>query len=153
MDIKLDSFNRAKEIAEKVVDENGCYLIDFKTFKKGKRTFIKVIAETESGISIDQITAITKQLKNVEEFNEFYPSGYNMEVTSPGLDYHLKNERDFRRNIGRRINLRHSMNNIPSPIEGKLIDVGTDSIKMEIDSNVIKIELSDMMYAKVILEW
>jgi len=149
----MDRHQRAEEIAQRIVESCGCYLLRFTTHRHGKRIFIKVVAEYESGINIDRITTITKQLKNDEEFDALFDSDYHLEVTSSGLDYRLKTARDFRRKLGKEIKIFHHSDELSSPITGILREVEQEQIRLETKTEQRVIPLAAIDYGKIVLKW
>ncbi len=145
--------DRAKEIVENIVKEFGCYLLDFSLNQYGSRTFIKVVAESDAEITIQQITEITKNIKRNEKFDNLFPSGFQLEVTSAGVNFCLKDGRDFVRNKGRKLKIFYNNPDIESPVVGKLLDVTKSSLSISVSGDLRKIDLDDIKYGKVILEW
>lgn len=144
---------KAEKIVKKIAEEVDCYVLDFCVNSRGRRTFIKVIAESDKGITIQQTDDISKRIRSNEEFNELFPD-YQLEVTSPGLGYHLKAKRDFLRNKGRTLELFFQDGNIKSSIAGELVEVSKDGISiLTSDGNIKKLKFKEIAYGKVKLKW
>jgi ribosome maturation factor RimP len=143
----------AEKIVKKIAEELNCYVVDFRLNLRGRRTFIKVTAESNNGITVQQTGDISKRIRSNEKFNELFQD-YQLEVTSPGLGYHLKTERDFLRNKGRTLELFFRDSDIKSPITGELIEINKDSISiLTSDNNIEKLKLSKIDYGKIKLKW
>ncbi|RKY53918.1 MAG: hypothetical protein DRP89_05570 [Candidatus Neomarinimicrobiota bacterium] len=145
--------DKAKETVENIVKEFGCYLLDFSINRYGSRTFIKVVAESDTEITIQQIAEITKSIKRDEKFDNLFPSGFQLEVTSAGVNFHLKDRRDFVRNIGRKLKIFYNRPDIKSPIVGQLLEVTGSSLSISVSGDLREIDLDDIKYGKVVLEW
>ncbi len=71
---------------------------------------------------------------------------YVLEVTTPGLDQPLKLERQYRKNIGRRMRIKIA----DKFVEGKLVGVGEDGISIEqgdgkkIEKSVVELKFSQI---------
>ncbi|HMO62494.1 MAG TPA: ribosome assembly cofactor RimP [Ferruginibacter sp.] len=65
---------------------------------------IKVYLDADSGLSIEKCIKINRALyKNIEE-EGWYPDGnFSLEVSSPGVDEPLKSLRQYKKNIGRKV--------------------------------------------------
>src|ERR1700712_2653087 len=81
---------------------------------------IKVFLDADSGLSIDKCVKINRAMYRAIEENGWYPDGnFSLEVSSPGLEEPLKMLRQYKKNIGRNVEVilqddtRH---------EGKLLD-------------------------------
>lgn len=145
--------DRAKEIVENIVKDFDCYLLDFSLNLYGSRTFIKVVAESDMEITIQQITEITKKIKRNEKFNDLFPSSFQLEVTSAGVNFHLKDKRDFERNKDRKLKIFYNRPDIESPVVGRLLKVTESSLSITVSGDLRKIDLDDIKYGKVVLEW
>jgi len=145
--------DKAIGIVENIVKEFGCYLLDFSLNRYGSRTFIKVVAESDTEITIQQIAEITKNIKRDEKFDNLFPSGFQLEVTSAGVNFHLKDRRDFVRNKGRKLKIFFNRPDIESPIVWQLLEVAESSLSISVSGELRKIDLDDIKYGKVILEW
>ncbi|MFI5154712.1 MAG: ribosome assembly cofactor RimP [Chitinophagales bacterium] len=90
---------------------------------------IKIFLDGDQGITIEKCVQFNRALyKKIEEAN-FFPSGdFSLEVSSPGLDEPLKIYRQYRKNIGRPIEV---MLTDGTRKEGKLLEVTEDGIIVE----------------------
>jgi ribosome maturation factor RimP len=90
---------------------------------------VKVYLDGDNGITIEQCININRALyKQVEGSGLFPNDDFSLEVSSPGLDEPLKLPRQFRKNIGRLVEV---MLQDGTKIEGKLTEVNEDSISVE----------------------
>jgi len=142
-----------KKVITEIVEAAGAFLIDFNLSFFGKRTFMRVVVETLSGISLDEITAITRKINTNTQLDQLIEPRYQLEVTSPGIDYPLKEYRDFPRNVGRRLKVLHQNPEMESPLEGQLVEVSEDKLRLELHGVTQEIQFSDLKYAKVVLKW
>lgn len=90
---------------------------------------VKVFLDADNGISIERLIQYNRRLyRNLEE-EGFFPGGdFSLEVSSPGLDEPLKLHRQYRKNIGRYVEVQQQ-DGIKK--EGKLTEVGADAITVE----------------------
>ena len=89
---------------------------------------IKVFLDADNGITIDKCIRINRALyKRIEE--ELLPDGnFSLEVSSPGVDEPLKLNRQYKKNIGRTLEV---VMNDNSRKEGKLIAAGEEHIEVQ----------------------
>lgn len=94
--------DKVKPIIETIVTEMGCTLVDVEYLKEGKNWFLRVYADKEGGIDLDDCAAISEQLS--EAFDQIhpdpFPDAYFLEVSSPGAERPLKTEADILASIG-----------------------------------------------------
>ncbi len=90
---------------------------------------IKVFIDGDQGVTIDQLAGINRSLNRLILGSGIFPGNdFSLEISSPGLDEPLKLLRQYRRNLGRRIEvvLRDG-----SREEGTLIGVEEPGILIE----------------------
>lgn len=86
----------------------------------------KIYLDADSGLGIEKCIKINRALYKAMEEKGMYPDGdFSLEVSSPGLDEPLKLLRQYKKNIGRYVEV--VMNN-ESRKEGKLIAVTEENI-------------------------
>jgi ribosome maturation factor RimP len=90
---------------------------------------IKVFLDGDNGITIEKCVQVNRFLyKKLEESGLFPEGDFSLEVSSPGLDEPLKLIRQYKKNIGRRVEV--SLND-GTHKEGKLTEVAEDGIVLE----------------------
>ena len=90
---------------------------------------IKVFLDADDGITIEKCTSVNKALYKYIEESELFPGGnFSLEVSSPGVDEPLKLFRQYKKNIGRRIEV---VMNDGTKAEGKLLKINDDEIIIE----------------------
>ena len=67
--------------------------------------YVRIILDGDNNISLKDTTKMTKLLKKSADFINLFPKGYRLEVTSPGVDSPLIFPFQFKKNIGRKINI------------------------------------------------
>ena len=90
---------------------------------------IKVFLDADNGITIDKCIKINRALYNhIEESDIFPNSDFSLEVSSPGVEEPLKLHRQYKKNIGRTVEVTMIDGN---KTEGKLTGVNEDQITVE----------------------
>lgn len=90
---------------------------------------VKVFLDGDQGISIEKCVKFNRALyKQLEEMALFPGGDFSLEVSSPGLDEPLKSLRQYRKNVGRQVEL---VLQDGGKVEGKLIEVSEDGIIVE----------------------
>jgi ribosome maturation factor RimP len=102
------------------------FLVDVKSAPGNK---ITVLLDGDKGITIDNCTVINKALyKFIEETGLFGDSNFSLEVSSFGVDRPLQLLRQYKKNIGRTVEV---VMNDGTKAEGKLIEVNEENITIE----------------------
>lgn len=90
---------------------------------------VKVFLDGDQGITIEKCIAINRALYRKMEEAALFPNGdFSLEVSSPGLDEPLKLFRQYKKNIGRPVEV---LLKDGIKIAGKMIDVQEGSIVVE----------------------
>ncbi len=102
------------------------FLADVKIAPGNKVT---VLLDGDHGVTIENCTVINKGLyKFIEETEIFGENNFSLEVSSFGVDRPLQLLRQYKKNIGRTIEVVFIDG---TKVEGALIDVSDDEIKIE----------------------
>lgn len=138
----MDVLKEISQIVEKFLSEDQ-FLVD--ALIKGSESKPKVIIhiESDSNLTIDACAKISRKVADEIEENDLIDSRYVLEVSSPGIDKPLLNTRQYKKNIGRTVNLRTNDGN---ESEGELKEVEEKFIilKKSIKKKGRKIETEDM---------
>src|SRR5579875_89538 len=93
---------------------------------------IKVFIDADEGIILSDLIDYNRNLYKQLEESGLFPNGdFSLEVSSPGLDEPLKLFRQYKKNIGRYIEV---LLNDSTKKEGKLLDATEDGIVIETES-------------------
>ena len=90
---------------------------------------VKVFLDADNGISIDRLVQFNHRFyKELEEGQVFPNNDFSLEISSPGLDEPLKLNRQYKKNIGRYVEV---VQNDGVKTEGKLISAEEDQVIVE----------------------
>lgn len=88
-----------------------------------------VSLDGDNGVTIENCTRVNKALyKFIEETGLFGDNDFSLEVSSPGVDTPLKLLRQYKKNIGRKVEVALTDGAI---IEGQLTDANEETITIE----------------------
>ena len=100
--------NRVEEAVEKIAEEilaNTDYELVDVEYVKERDWFLRVYIDKEGGIGRDDCQEVSGLLdEKLEELN-IINDRYILEVASPGLDRALKKEKDFKREMGKLVDI------------------------------------------------
>jgi ribosome maturation factor RimP len=93
---------------------------------------VKVFLDGDAGITIEKCVQINRKLYKKLEEAAFYPEGdFSLEVSSAGLDEPLKSLRQYKKNIGRLVEVQFQDGTLK---EGQLTDVSEEGIVLEVST-------------------
>ena len=129
------------------IEAAGCYLEEVTLTPAGKRKIMTVIVDGDTNLSLDQVTAVSKEVSAiVEVLPALGDTPFTLEVTSPGVDRPLTKPRHWRKNHGRLINATLTSE---KTVKGRIGDA--TEIEVEIDS--VKIAFAEIQKALVEIEF
>ena len=129
------------------IEAAGCYLEEVTLTPAGKRKIMTVIVDGDTNLTLDQVTAVSKEVSAiVEVLPALGDTPFTLEVTSPGVDRPLTKPRHWRKNHGRLINATLVTD---KSVKGRIGD--STEIDVEIDS--VKIAFSEIKKALVEVEF
>ena len=98
---------------------------------KGSRggQLLEVLVDGDEGVDIGTCSRLSRDLSEWLDGADLIKGHYTLEVGSPGIDYPLSSERQYKRNIGRELKI---ILNDDSVIKGKLVKVEHDRIELEV---------------------
>ncbi|HET6391288.1 MAG TPA: ribosome maturation factor RimP [Blastococcus sp.] len=88
---------------EPVVVAAGYDLEELAVTPAGRRSVVRVVVDRDQGVTLDDIAEVSRAVSEVLDQNDdgMGRTPYVLEVTSPGVDRPLTQERHWRRNVGR----------------------------------------------------
>ena len=109
-----------------LAEEPSYFMVELKT---GPSNNIKLFLDGDGGITIDKCVKVNRALyKKIEEAGLFRDGDFSLEVSSPGLEEPLKLTRQYRKNIGRLVEIQ-LLDGLK--LEGRLTEVSEDGIIVE----------------------
>lgn len=123
---------------------------DIEVRRIGTRQIVRIILDKDGGISMDEIAAATRQISDELDLLEELAAAFTLEVTSPGIDRPLTEERHWRRNIGRLVKVQ-----IPDSgaIEGRILEVTELNVLLQVKQYKRSLPLADIERAVVQVEF
>jgi len=116
-----------KNIITRKLADPSQFLVDVivKGHKGPKKVLI--IIDSDKGVTIDDCANLSREISKAFDDLQLFDDSYMLEVSTPGLDQPLRLARQYYKNIGRRIKVvTHQQ-----AVEGKLVEVGEEKIKLE----------------------
>ena len=91
-------------IAKVAAEQNGCELYDVEFTGPNTGRVLRVYIDSAQGVSIQNCEQVSRSLNLHLDAEDIIDGGnYNLEVSSPGLDRHLKRKNHFESVIGKQI--------------------------------------------------
>jgi ribosome maturation factor RimP len=122
--------------------------------KEGANFYLRVYADKEGGINIDDCVAISRALEEKLDEDDFISDAYILEVSSPGLGRPLKKEKDFKRSIGKEIDIKlYKAIDKQKEFTGVLTSYTPDEIVLNIDGEAHTFDRKDLALIRLALNF
>lgn len=137
-------------LLEPTIEAMGYELIEVELRLSPKRSLLRLYIDSSDGIDLSDCERVSHQASGLLDLEDPLPGAYTLEVSSPGLDRPLVKVGHFRRFIGKRVKVRTAL-----PIEGRrnftgyLVEVGDDSIEVDVDDRRWRLTLTDIERARL----
>ena len=133
---KADIEKKTEELVLPIIQAEGCELWDVEYVKEGSDMYLRIYADKEGGIMIDDCVTISRALEAKLDEEDFIEDAYIVEVSSPGLTRKLKKDRDFEKSIGKLVIAKlYKAENGSKEFLGRLRAYTDSTITIETDSS------------------
>ena len=132
---------RTEEYLEKLQKEIDFELVDVEFVKEASQYYLRVYCDMdkEGGISIDDCVEISRNISAWLDKEDFIPEEYILEVSSPGLGRILKKDKDFKRELGKEVELKtFKAINKQKEFSGILENFDADTLTIKIAGEDVK---------------
>ena len=130
---------KTEEILLPIVEEYGFELVDVEYVEEGGTWYLRTYIDKEGGISIDDCEKVSRRLSDILDEKDYIDDTYIMEVSSPGLGRPLKKEKDFKRSLGKEVDIRtYRMIDKQKEFTGILKDYDKDTVTIELENETLK---------------
>lgn len=165
---KQNWFEEVEKRASQIAEREGCFLYDIEMVGLGANRTLRVYIDKEDLVGIEDCSNVSKGLNEVLDADDVIPGGpYHLEVSTPGVDRHLKTAWHFEKVIGKKvwIKLKSALEQLgvtdkkwktAKTIEQVLMAVTGDQLQFTLDfqgqPTLVNIPLSVVDKAKLVFE-
>ena len=112
-------------------------------------SFIKVVIDSANDISVDKTAMLAKEIKNNEDILSNFPYGVRLEVGTPGIGSRLEKNFQYKKNIGRKIELEYRSKD--NTIKETFLLIGNNETGINVKDGKVEyyIDYSDIISARV----
>ena len=146
--MKVKPIEEIQGALQPIADELGIEIVEVE-FKQGKEPALTVYIDVEGGVDLDTCEKFHRAIDSVlDEVDPSFGAPYTLNVSSPGLDRPLKTDRDYRKCIGQKVEVK-----LFAPIKGKkffeMTLKGHDESCVYLEDNGEEIKLEKTRIAKI----
>ena len=144
---------RVGAVALPVLEEMGLELVEVQYRREQSGWVLRLIIDKQDGISLEDCAAVSREISQLLDIEDFVDQAYNLEVSSPGLNRPLKSMADFERFTGRMAKIKTI-----EPIAGEHVFIGRikktdgETIILEIGRKEVTMPFSQVARARLEIE-
>ena len=97
---------KTEKLLEPITTENGLETVDVEYVKEGADWYLRAYIDKPEGVNINDCELVSRALEEKLDVEDFIKDAYILEVSSPGLTRPLKKEKDYKRNLGKLVEIR-----------------------------------------------
>lgn len=134
-----------------VVEGAGFDLEDLIVSQAGRRSVVRVVIDSDNGVSLDDIATVSRAVSAEMDAGDdgFGSSPYTLEVTSPGVDRPLTEQRHWRRAVGRLVEWSAD----GKKQQGRVVDVTGETVTLRMGQGHQQLALGKISPARVQVEF
>lgn len=146
---------RTEAILQPIVDAKNYELVDVEYVKEAGYWYLRAYIDKEGGIAVDDCEAVSRELGDILDKEDFIDDAYILEVSSPGLGRPLKKEKDFARSLGEEVEVRtYRPINRQKEFTGLLKEYDKESVTLEFeDGSDMKIARADIALIRLAFDF
>jgi ribosome maturation factor RimP len=145
--------DRLLEVLTPVVAATGHDLEDVTVTSAGRRSLVRVIVDADGGVDLDAVAdvsrAVSEALDDDADGGAAFAGPYVLEVSSPGVDRPLTEQRHWRRAVGRLVQVPVA----GASITGRLVATDDRGVKLEVVGAAREILWSELGRGRVQVEF
>jgi ribosome maturation factor RimP len=91
---------RVEKIAENATKDAGLELVHVEIGGTGRKPTVRIFIDKPDGVTLEDCSLVSQRVGKILDEEDFIPSAYTLEVSSPGLERGLYNLKDFQKFAG-----------------------------------------------------
>lgn len=150
--------DRIKQAVSPILWTLGLDLVDVACVGQGPRSVVRVFIDKPGGVTLEDCERAHVALGPALDVADPFPHAYTLEVSSPGLDRPFKRIQDYRRAVGKRVNIK-----LRKPLDGQwrlvgtLMEVAEQAVTVSVTDpppeRTLKLDLGSIAEAKQAVKW
>ena len=143
-----------REIAEQAIEGFGLYVVDVHVRGQQGSRAVTVYVDSEEGAGLDDIAEASRAVSEAFDLHDPIKGRYRLDVSSPGADRPLTDPRQYRRHIGRTLEVQvRGEDDAVSTVSGTLEAASETSVTLDRNGEAVELAHDRIASARVALPW
>lgn len=145
---------KAESLLEPIVAEHNFELVDVEYVKEGSNFYLRAYIDKPEGITVDDCEVVSRAFSQKLDEEDFIDEAYIMEVSSPGLGRPLKKEKDYKRSVGKELEIRtYRAINKEKEFYGILKEYNESSVMIDCEGTEMTFQKSDIALIRLAFDF
>ena len=137
-----------------LMEEHGFELVDVEYVKEGSSFYLRAYIDKPQGITVEDCEVVSRAFSEKLDEEDFIEDTYIMEVSSPGLGRPLKKEKDYKRSMGKELEIRtYRAVNREKEFYGILTAYDENSVTIECEGEEKTFQKSDIALIRLAFDF
>lgn len=142
---------RVREVAARVAADRGLELVHVEFASSGRTTVVRIFIDKPGGVTHDDCSGVSFDVGTILDVEDFIPSAYTLEVSSPGLERALYGRADYERFAGQlaKLKSREAVGGQRN-FRGRIVGVEGDAVVFDDRTNgLVRVPLAGIVKANI----
>ncbi len=132
-----------------IVENAGAKLVDVTVRGQRNRTVVEVFADTEQGITADELANISREIAGIMEAEQWFSDAYTLNVSSPGLERPIRFPWQYARHKNRDVEVERTVAGEKQTLAGTIHDVDDDQLVLKVGEGFVAIPHETIVQAHI----
>ena len=143
-----------RKMADEICKRKGFILFDLEVKGNKNNPVFSVFVDNEKGITLKECETFSRELQDEIDMSDNAPINYRLDVSSPGLDKPLKYDFQFKKNIGRDLEIIYRKDEKQNIIVGQLESFNENEIILKNNKGELSgFDRNKIIQVKIKLKW
>ena len=149
-----DFEQRTEELLIPILEKYEFELVDVEYVKEAGTWYLRAYIDKPGGIAINDCEVVSRTFSQKLDEEDFIDEAYIMEVSSPGLGRPLKKEKDYKRSMGKELEIRtYRAINKEKEFYGILKEYNESSVTIDCEGTEMTFQKSDIALIRLAFDF
>ncbi|MDR2395674.1 MAG: ribosome maturation factor RimP [Endomicrobium sp.] len=151
----MSKANEVEDLLNKNSIKDDIEIVDVQYVKENRDWVLKIFIDKDSGITMSDCEKFSYMFSEIVDKSNILQDSYILEVSSPGLNRVLKQEKSFKRFVGSKVRIQtHSSINNQKNFLGQLLNFKNGTVTIDdVTNGVVDINFVDIKKANLETEF
>lgn len=145
--------DRIESLVRPVVEHQGMVLIDVVLRGKLQSRVLEVFVDSDHAVTTEMCAEVSRRLSRELDRTNLLEGNYTLVVSSPGVDRPLELPVQYKKNVGRKLEIILNDGILEQTLKGILLNCTENDIQIESGGILHTVPYREIIRAKVVLPW